>query len=101
MLSFASRCPSQSHNALGDESALEIARCLERNTTLTSLSLHGNQIGDRGVRALAHALEANSTLRSLFLTQNPISPHAIAALRAANDARATPMSGLCGLVLDG
>ncbi|TMW63165.1 hypothetical protein Poli38472_002106 [Pythium oligandrum] len=56
-----------SHNHLGDDGAVEIAKLLREYPPLLRLDLSFNDIGDCGAMALADALLANSTLTSLSL----------------------------------
>ncbi|MBS0359701.1 MAG: NACHT domain-containing protein [Proteobacteria bacterium] len=56
------------YNQKGSVVATEIARALEKNTTLTSLSIWLNEISDAGTTEMAKALERNTTLTKLDLT---------------------------------
>ena len=91
------------YNSLGPAAAAKLAACLESNTTLTWLSLHGNCIGDAGGMALARFLRAsasNPTLKSLYLSANELSGSTKEALLNANEAReGSKLNGLNGLVL--
>ena len=51
---------------------MAVAGALERNTSLTTLSLWGNRFGDVGGAAVADALERNSTLTTLDLYGNDL-----------------------------
>ncbi|GLE02982.1 hypothetical protein PINS_up011861 [Pythium insidiosum] len=80
-----------SHNALGDEGAVEIARLLRGFPALTRLDLSFNEIGDDGAVALADALQANATLTALSLhsriagsvVPSPLSDRGLGALAEA------------------
>ena len=88
------------NNNLGARAAAEIAKCLETNTTLTSLSLHSNGIGDVGAGHFTSFLQGrNASLTSLFLSDNYLGAGVKDALSAANEARTPKLSGLTGLVL--
>ena len=89
-----------SDNDLGDESAEQIAACLQSNSTLTHLSLHKNKISDKGGKAMAEAIRSCVSLKTLWLTGNNLSDATRSELTNANAQRPTPMSGLNGLVLE-
>ncbi|KAJ0407911.1 hypothetical protein P43SY_009198 [Pythium insidiosum] len=80
-----------SHNALGDEGAVEMARLLRGYPALTRLDLSFNDIGDEGAAALADALQVNTTLTALSLhsriagsvAPSPLSDRGLGALAEA------------------
>ena len=73
-----------SASGLTPQGVLAFSHALERNTTLTSLNLNGNNIGDGdGLRALAGALERNTALTRLNLLRNNIGYAGKAALARA------------------
>ena len=59
-------------NKLGESSAFEISKALQRNLTLKQLFLSNNNIGDRGTLSLAVALCHNHTLEDLDISDNEI-----------------------------
>jgi len=98
------------NHSLGNMTAIALAEKLQTNTTLTWLSLVNNEIGDEGALALANALSSGCpNLTTLFISgqshrgHETMSDAARARLTRANEARtppkASPLSGLCGLVL--
>lgn len=54
-----------SHNYLGDEGAIEIAKLLRGYSRLTKLNMSFNDIGDIGAMEVAEALTVNKTLETL------------------------------------
>jgi Ran GTPase-activating protein (RanGAP) involved in mRNA processing and transport len=69
-------------NALGPDSAVEVARILRRGS-LKTLSLAGNRIADYGAQAIGSALQSNSTLTSLNLEYNDITSAGIESVSQA------------------
>ncbi len=57
---------------INDSIATILAKTLTYNTTITALTLHGNQIGNVGASKLAEALLINKTLTALNICQNNI-----------------------------
>jgi len=68
----ASPSLSLKHAKVGDEGALEVARCLAHNVKLLRLDLTGNGITPIGAGHLADALRTNSSLESLTLRHNSL-----------------------------
>ena len=60
------------NNMIGGECMTEMAACLKKNKTLTSLNLYMNDIGDVGMEQLAEALAENDTLETLDVGGNNI-----------------------------
>jgi Ran GTPase-activating protein (RanGAP) involved in mRNA processing and transport len=60
------------NNMIGGECMTEMAACLKKNKTLTSLNLYMNDIGDVGMEKLAEALAENDTLETLDVGGNNI-----------------------------
>ena len=58
------------------------SQALERNSTLQTLDVRGNNIGDAGCRALAEVLKRNTTLTQLDLAGMPL-PELLAMTSAA------------------
>ena len=58
---------------IGDVGVTRLANSLRRNTTVTTMWLHGNKIGDVGARALAALLRENDTVTTVILQRNEIS----------------------------
>ena len=52
--------------------AKEIVIALEKNSTLTSLNVGGNEIGPAGAKDIANTLEKNTALTSLDIRDNGI-----------------------------
>jgi hypothetical protein len=70
-----------SSNALGDASAVHLARLIGREgSTLQTLSLSDNKIGDEGGAALGRAISCAGSLRRLGLSGNPLGDRAGAAI---------------------
>jgi Ran GTPase-activating protein (RanGAP) involved in mRNA processing and transport len=69
-------------NALGPDSAFEVARILRRSS-LKTLNLAGNRILDDGAKAIADVLPSNSTLTSLNLEYNDITSVGIESVSQA------------------
>ena len=65
-------CQQIGTNPLGDVAGAAVAGALERNTTLTTLSLGWNGLGEVGGAAVAGALERNTTLTTLDLEGNGV-----------------------------
>ena len=61
------------NNAIGDNGAQAIAKTLEENHTLTSISLRDNRISDDGAQALIKVLQKNQTLTSICVDSNRMS----------------------------
>ena len=61
----------------------QLSEALEKNTSLTSISLSSNNIGDNGVKALAEALKKNTSLTSIFIVNNNITDDGMKALAEA------------------
>ena len=60
-----------SDNYLGEEGAKLLADALSVNTTITELSLKGNELGDVGIKAICEALaERSCGIKSLDLGNN-------------------------------
>ena len=60
-----------SDNYLGEEGAKLLADALSVNTTITELSLKGNELGDLGIKAICEALaERSCGIKSLDLGNN-------------------------------
>ncbi len=76
-------------NNIGTDGARLLAAALERNSTVTGLYLGDNHVGPDGARHLAAALERNTTLTSLHLRFNNIGEAGAAALRAALETNCT------------
>ena len=70
-------------DVIEDSVAGELAKKLERNTKLESLSLRLKKVGD-GTAALARALERNSTLKTLHLWEDGVTATEATANLAAN-----------------
>jgi Ran GTPase-activating protein (RanGAP) involved in mRNA processing and transport len=49
-------------NQIGDKGAESLGKTLESNESLTELDLWDNQIGDKGAESLGKALESNKSL---------------------------------------
>ena len=69
--------------SVGTAGATHLAAFLGVNSSLTRLSLVGNEIGDDGVALLAGALHSNAALEELVLTGNDISHVGATALGAS------------------
>ena len=65
------------HKGINDTEAIELAKALQRNTTLRTLTLDKNQIGNKGALALMDTLEKNVILQNLSLNRNPIQDNTI------------------------
>ncbi|KAL0209209.1 hypothetical protein P9112_011796 [Eukaryota sp. TZLM1-RC] len=76
-------------NNITSEGASALARALERNSTLTTLNLISSNITSKGARALARALERNSTLTTLYLGRNNISNSTASKLQQIASNRAS------------
>ena len=61
-----------SNNMIEGECMTEMAACLKKNQSLTSLSLYMNDIGDLGMEKIAEALGTNATLETLDVGGNNI-----------------------------
>jgi hypothetical protein len=57
---------------LGNEGVTEIAKILEKNTSVENLNIEGNFITDVGIKKLALALKTNKSLKYLDLKYNGI-----------------------------
>ena len=68
-------------NNLGEVGAAAVAGALQRNTTLTTLNLGYNGLGDVGGAAVAGALERNTTLTTLDLVGNAVSDETMERVR--------------------
>jgi Leucine Rich repeat len=55
-----------SHNQIGNNGAISIAKALKVNSSLISLDLSYNQIGNNGKMSIADAMASNLTLVSLI-----------------------------------
>ena len=66
--------------SLGDVGACAVANVLEKNKTLTALTILQSGVGYIGCAALAQALKRNSTLASLNLTGNKIQSRGVVVL---------------------
>jgi Ran GTPase-activating protein (RanGAP) involved in mRNA processing and transport len=64
-----------------------LAKALERNTSLTSLSLELNHLGTEGGRAMTRALKTNTTLKQCSLGANDLDRATEAQLQAVLHAR--------------
>lgn len=84
-----------SHNALGSDGALALARCLPYCHGLRALDLRSNNIGEPGLTALAEALPLAQGLQELLVWGNAFGP---GACRSFQDALAQP--GLAALTTD-
>ena len=74
---------------LGEGAAVALAAVLQRNTSLTNVSLSQNdEIGDAGGLALAEAIGRNATLRELDFDGCDLGENAEAALRKVASMRA-------------
>lgn len=72
---YANYAPSRldlTDRKINDSIAVVLAKALTNNTTITALTLHGNQIGNIGASKLADALLINKTLTALNFCQNNI-----------------------------
>ena len=65
---------------IGDKGAVEVAKALENNATVTTISLSDNHIGNEGAIALADALRNNNTVTEIFLASNQIGDEGVIAL---------------------
>ncbi|CAJ1449725.1 unnamed protein product [Effrenium voratum] len=70
-------------NGIGDAGAQALALALERNSALTRIDLANNNIGDVGAQALAAALKLNNTMKDLDLRYNEIGDAGAQALAGA------------------
>eukprot|EP00808_Paulinella_micropora_P022578 g1160.t1 len=88
-----------SRNSLGAEGARHIAKALEVNTSLTSLSLRYNDIGPEGAKQIAKALQDHASVTSVDLRDNNLSVESGSALAAV--AKKNPrIKEMCGIPLD-
>lgn len=88
-------------NDLTHEAALKISEAMCTNTSITMLSIAGNQLRDDGVKCFAKMLKENTTVQQVFLSDNFASEQACDELWAANATREKPLTdNLYGLVLD-
>ena len=74
---------------LNDADMGVLGRMLEKNATLQTLNLYGNQVGDAGAASLASALEKNATLQTLYLDYNQVGDAGAASLASALEKNAT------------
>ena len=78
------RVISLDNKHIGDDECIKLCRAMERNTTVTSLSLRNCRITDAGAsRGLAVMLKANGTLSELRLDDNRIGTEGAASLGTA------------------
>jgi Ran GTPase-activating protein (RanGAP) involved in mRNA processing and transport len=78
---FKSELLQAKENSLGDDGAIDLAKMLKDDTSLTRLDLSKNSIGDDGAIALAETLkEVNRSLRWLILSNNSIGNNGAKAL---------------------
>ena len=88
-----------SDNYLGEAGAKLLADALSGNTTITELSLKGNELGDVGIKAICEALaERSCGIKSLDLGNNRYLQH-WHLLRL--DSQFSPCSSCCSLTADG
>jgi hypothetical protein len=71
------------YTRINDERAEVLASMMRHNTSLTSISLKGNEIGPQGAACIAEALRSNTTLRKLDIGHNPIGAAGLKALVAS------------------
>jgi len=71
------------YDGIGDNGAKALAGALLTNTTLTWISLDGNDIGVEGAKALAGALLTNNKLTAMYLGDNHIGVEGAKALAGA------------------
>jgi Ran GTPase-activating protein (RanGAP) involved in mRNA processing and transport len=84
-----------SSNALGDASAVQLARLIGREGgTLQSVGLAENRIGDEGGMALGRALGTAASLRRLGLSGNPLGERAGPAIVEGLDGSSVVSLGL-------
>ncbi|KAK3287544.1 hypothetical protein CYMTET_4950 [Cymbomonas tetramitiformis] len=67
--------PSGEQQVAQEEGLEALGEALKESTTLTHLSLRGNDIGPRGAAALSPGLALCSSLRTLILSGNPLFHH--------------------------
>lgn len=70
-------------NCIGDDGAIALAKALETNSSITTVSLGSNTIGDVGATALADALRTNISIIELHLYKNNIGDVGAKALAEA------------------
>jgi len=70
-----------SGNNIEARGAISIARMLKKSKTLKTLSLESTKIGPKGAEAIAEALKENTSLKSLDLSENHIGSEWIKMLR--------------------
>jgi len=72
-LSFGSNnLGRRGRNIIGETGAVALAKALETNRSVRSLSIDDAGIGEKGIVALASMLTLNSSLQELYLASNPI-----------------------------
>lgn len=87
-----------SDNCIQDSGALELAKCILKNSSLRILDLNSNLIGNNGAIAFATSIRFNNTLSHLYLEKNKIeyigSTKLLESLRRNHGLRKLKITGL-------